>query len=119
MRSQLLAHELGTVIPSLRDLYQAIRNRIWEKAAHFCEESQVRLSRNTRDNDFTLEETARNHTVSDDLKVINHQINQIRSQKQKERQVPQDACNKLSDAITELSRIEGRLRSASPKELET
>jgi hypothetical protein len=121
IRSQLLANELRTVIQCLRDLGQEIRKGkpSWERAIRFCEEARVQLLRNSRSMDFTAEEASRISAVIDDLEMLFRQLDETRSRKQEERQVPRNAYNKLNDAVTVIGRIEGRLTTPQAKEFES
>ena len=109
IRSQLMANEIAACIQVIRTLHQRLEERAWIKALESCVEAGVQLSRNSSNRELTSEENSRLSRMIDDLKLIHDQIEEIRREKEKGKQLSQRVPSKLNDMLVMLGRLEARL----------
>jgi small-conductance mechanosensitive channel len=113
IRSQLIANEISGCLQTVKAILRYIHKGAWTLASESCVEAGVQLSRTSNNREFTFEENSRLSRMIDDLKLIHVQIEDIRSQKEKGKQISQRVPSKLNDMLMMLSRLEGRLRPRS------
>jgi len=111
IEAQLSANELESCIQSIQTLLQELGKSHFPAALTLCVKAELGLSRISTSRELTSEESSRLVKATDDLTLIYKQIESLHREKEKGRQISEQAYSKLNDMVVTLGRTQARLKS--------